>query len=63
MHKELLPVYPELQIGAYTMFVNNVHIYERNFNIFKNMINDYKNGNFENQDILSNITKENLNYV
>lgn len=63
MHKELLPVYPELQIGTYTMFVNNVHIYERNFNIFKDMLNDYKNGNFENQNILSNITKENLNYV
>ena len=35
MLKELSRYYPNLQLGSYTMFANNVHIYERNFEIFK----------------------------
>lgn len=59
MHKELLPTYPELKIGSYTMFVNNVHIYERNFNTFKEILNDFNSNNFENQNILENISEKN----
>lgn len=35
MLKELSCYYSNLQLGSYTMFANNVHIYERNFEIFK----------------------------
>ena len=35
MLKELSSYYPDLKLGSYTMFANNVHIYERNFEIFK----------------------------
>ena len=35
MLKELSNYYPDLKLGSYTMFANNVHIYERNFEIFK----------------------------
>ena len=60
MHNELKEFYPELQIGSYTMFANNIHIYERNFEIFKKMLEEYKSNKFENQNIKKNITTDNL---
>lgn len=63
MHQELLPTYPNLQIGSYSMFANNIHIYERNFEIFHKMFVEYNMNKFENQDILTNISKENCNLI
>lgn len=40
MHNELLEKYPDLKIGSYTMFCNNVHVYERNFDLVNKMIAD-----------------------
>jgi thymidylate synthase len=60
MKNELTEVYPDLKLGTYTMFANNVHIYERNFEIFKQMLDDYNTGKYENQNILNNITSDNL---
>ena len=62
MHQELISTYPNLQIGSYSMFANNIHIYERNFEIFNQMI-DYKMNKFENQNILTHITKENCDLI
>jgi len=60
MYNDLKSVYPELQIGSYTMFANNIHIYERNFDIFRKMIEEYKSNKFENQKIMENIIPSNL---
>lgn len=35
MVKELSSVYPLLSVGSYTLFINNVHMYERNFKIYE----------------------------
>lgn len=37
MYNELLVYYPNLKLGSYTMFANNIHIYERNFEIYKSI--------------------------
>lgn len=57
MHNELKPHYPELELGSYTLFCNNLHIYERNNEVFKNMISDYDSGKYENDLILPHIEK------
>lgn len=31
MWKQLLPYYPDLQLGTYTHFVNSIHLYEKDF--------------------------------
>ena len=43
MHNELKEVYPNLKMGSYTMFCNNIHIYERNFELVEKMIVDVEN--------------------
>lgn len=58
MHNELKAVYPELKIGSYTMFCNNIHVYERNFEMVKNMIDDFKNGRSEQLSINSIVSPE-----
>jgi thymidylate synthase len=47
MYNELKDIYPDLQIGSYTMFCNNIHIYDRNKDIFEKMLNDYKNNDLK----------------
>ena len=51
MHNELLEKYPNLKIGSYTMFVNNIHVYERNFKLVEDMLEDFKSGNDGSLDI------------
>jgi thymidylate synthase len=63
MHNELRDTYPELEIGSYNMFCNNIHIYERNFEVFNNMMNDYNNEEFEElhiMDIVDNSILDNF---
>lgn len=57
MKNELLSVYPELKLGSYNMFCNNIHIYERNYEVFKNMLNDYNNNEYDNINVLQHIDK------
>jgi len=45
MHYELLPTYPKLKMGSYTMFCNNIHVYERNFGLVNRMLKDAESGN------------------
>lgn len=52
MHNELKDIYPELEIGSYNMFCNNIHIYERNFTVFKDMLKDIEDGNVDFLNIL-----------
>lgn len=48
MHRELKrEAYPNLNMGSYTMFCNNVHVYDRNFELVKNMIKDAKNSCYQ----------------
>ena len=64
MHNELKDIYPELKIGSYNMFCNNIHIYDRNLEIFNGMINDFENNKYINLDVLKNVDQEILdNYV
>lgn len=64
MWNELKNVYSELKIGSYTMFCNNIHIYDRNKEIFENMLNDFKNNNIEIHNIIDNVNSDILkNYV
>ena len=64
MHNELLEKYPDLKIGSYTMFVNNIHVYERNFKLVEDMLNDVKNGDDWKLDIKTNVDPSILtNYV
>lgn len=58
MCNELQEYYPELRPGSYTMFCNNAHIYERNFEVFNNMIKDYDNNNYQKLDLINNIDSE-----
>ena len=58
MYNELLEYYPTLKIGSYTMFCNNFHVYEKNFELVKNMIDDYENSRYMEYNILGNIDRE-----
>ncbi len=40
MLSELQKKYPEVTLGSYTMFANNIHLYERNFELYNNILND-----------------------
>jgi thymidylate synthase len=40
MLSHLLPTYPDLQLGSYTHVMDSFHIYERHFNLVKDMIKD-----------------------
>ena len=51
MWNELKSTYKDLKIGSYTMFCNNIHIYDRNKEVFKGMLNDFVNNNIELQNI------------
>lgn len=46
MLSEIKEKYPELELGSYTLLCNNLHIYERNFEIFNKMKDDYASGNY-----------------
>lgn len=63
MVNELKEIYPELEVGTYTLFCNNIHIYERNFDIFTNMLNDFNNKKVENIQIISHIREENIEKI
>lgn len=39
MHKHLLKKYPDLRLGMYTHVVNSIHIYDRHFDLVKEMLN------------------------
>ncbi len=47
MYDQLKSYYPDLQLGSYTMFCNNIHVYERNFDTVNKMIEDAENGRAE----------------
>lgn len=55
MYNELKDVYPEIEIGSYTMFCNNIHIYDRNKETFENIINDYENNDLTLHNIIDKI--------
>ncbi len=38
MHRLLLPHYPKLELGSYTHTVDSMHIYERHFDLVKDML-------------------------
>ena len=60
MHKmldELKETYPELKLGSYTLLCNNIHIYERNFEIFKKMLEEYNAGKITNYNISKELNK------
>lgn len=61
MYNELKDVYTELKIGSYTMFCNNIHIYDRNKETFENMLNDYKNDNLILHNIIDRVDKNIIN--
>ena len=61
MHNELKDVYHELKIGSFNMFCNNIHIYDRNYEIFSGMINDFDKNEYINLDVLKNVDQEILN--
>lgn len=64
MHNELKDVYPDLKIGSFNMFCNNIHIYDRNYDIFAGMIDDFDKNEYINYDVLKNVDQEILdNYV
>jgi len=64
MYNELKPTYPSLKRGTYTMFCNNIHLYERNFEIVKKMLNDYAAGEYKSVDINDGVDSKILdNYV
>lgn len=60
MLNELKEVYPELKLGTYTLLCNNLHIYERNFEKFKAMLDDYNIGNITEYKIKKELEKANL---
>ena len=43
------------------MFCNNIHIYDRNKEIFENMLNDYKNDNLILHNIIDHVDKNIIN--
>ena len=47
MYNELKDAYPSLKLGSYTMFCNNIHLYERNFEMAKKIVMDYDSGSYE----------------
>lgn len=55
MLDELKETYPDLKLGSYTLLCNNLHIYERNFEIFKSMLKDYDKGKVEHYNILKEL--------
>ena len=64
MYNELIDVYPELKIGSYTMFCNNIHIYDRNKETFEKMILDYKNNEISLDNIIDKVDQNIIrNYV
>lgn len=63
MHNELKEKYPELQIGKYSMFCNNIHIYERNFETFKMMLADFSCGKYQDFDINELINDDNKAFI
>jgi thymidylate synthase len=38
MHEELLPTYPELEIGTHIFIPNSLHVYERHFEVLRKMV-------------------------
>ena len=58
MHNELLEYYPDLKIGSYTMFCNNIHLYDNKVELAQNMINEYDLSKIEYHDILKNLPDE-----
>jgi thymidylate synthase len=58
MYNELKNIYQDIEIGSYTMFCNNIHIYDRNKENFQNMINDYKNNNLTIHNIIDNVDND-----
>ncbi|OGT06661.1 MAG: hypothetical protein A2103_03585 [Gammaproteobacteria bacterium GWF2_41_13] len=38
MHKQLLSIYPDLQLGCYTHIVNSIHLYEKDIDEAKNSL-------------------------
>ena len=61
MHNELLDIYPNLKLGSYTMFCNNIHVYERNWDMVRRMLNDVNNpigSNMERYDLKKIIDPE-----
>ena len=40
MLKLLQPTYPELELGTYTHIVHSIHVYERHFNLVKEMLEE-----------------------
>jgi thymidylate synthase len=64
MYNELKDLYPELEIGSYTMFCNNIHIYDRNKETFEKMLNDYKNNDIVIDNIIDKVDQNIIkNYV
>jgi hypothetical protein len=64
MYNELKDLYPELEIGSYTMFCNNTHIYDRNKETFEKMLNDYKNNDIVIDNIIDKVDQNIIkNYV
>lgn len=64
MYNELKENYSEIEIGSYTMFCNNIHIYDRNKEVFQNMLNDYKNNEIEIHKIIDNVNIDIMkNYI
>ena len=55
MWNELKDTYKDIDIGSYTMFCNNIHIYDRNKETFEKMLDDYKNGNIQLFNIFDNV--------
>lgn len=55
MHNELLPYYPELKIGSYTMFCNNIHMYDKNKELVQNMLSEYKESRYDKLMIEKNL--------
>ena len=47
MLSELKGVYPDLKMGSYTMFCNNVHVYGRNYELIEKMAAEAERGERE----------------
>lgn len=60
MHNELLEYYPDLKIGSYVMFCNNIHLYDNKKDLVRGMISDYEKGAYSEEKIMEGLPKDTI---